>query len=336
MAATPAWPVLQTGSSGKNVSALQCLLTYHGYSLTIDGSFGSGTKTAVTNFQTSKNLSPDGIAGQNTLTALIVTVQNGVNNYAARAAQYLLSKFETITVDGIFGSNSTTTTRTFQQKMEISVDGSVGPTTWRYLFGYDVYPTTPPPVNGTVYASVCAGSSTLSTAQRDANARYIYNYLINQGFTKQAACGVLGNMQQESNMNPGIWQVSNNTSYGYGLVQWTPATVFLNRAVDTGVISTANATTINALTNSDPKKLMDAELACLIWCCTSRGDFFAPTAGGSMDHTGYRMTFTQFKASTLDAGTLAKVFHDHYERSADGTSGLNTRATYGTNWYNNL
>lgn len=334
MAATPAWPVLQTGSSGKNVSALQCLLTFQGYSLTIDGSFGSGTQTAVINFQRSKNLSPDGVAGQNTLLALIVTVQNGANNYAARAAQYLLSKFETITVDGAFGSNSTAVTVTFQQKMGISSDGIVGPTTWQYLFGYDVYPGTPP--SGTVYASVCAGSSTLSTAQRAANAAYVYNYLRGQGFTKQAACGVLGNMQQESGINPGIWQVLNNTGYGYGLVQWTPATVFLNRAVDTGVISAANAATINALTNSDPKKLMDAELACLIWCCTTRGDFFAPTAGGSMDHTGYRMTFSQFKASTLDAGTLAKVFHDHYERSADGASGLNTRATNAISWYNTL
>lgn len=334
MATTPAWPVLQIGSSGKNVSALQCLLTFRGYSLTIDGGFGTGTQTAVTNFQSSRSLTPDGVAGESTLSALIVTVQNGTNNYAARAAQYLISKFETITVDGAFGTNSTTISRTFQQKMVISVDGAVGPTTWRYLFGYDFYPSAPP--SGTVYASVCTGSSTLSTAQRATNAGYACNYLITQGFTKQAACGVLGNMQQESGINPGIWQVSNNTGSGYGLVQWTPATVFLNRAVDTGVISAANATTVNALTNSNPQKLMDAELACLIWCCTTRGDFFAPTAGGSMDHTGYRMTFTQFKASTLDAGTLAKVFHDHYERSGDGASVLNTRATYATNWYSAL
>lgn len=335
MASVPAWPVLQVGSSGKNVSALQCLLTFHGYSLTIDGSFGSGTRTALINFQSSRNLSPDGIAGQNTLSALVVTVLNGSSSYAARAAQYLLSKFETITIDGIFGSNSTNTTITFQQKMDIQPDGIVGMPTWQYLFGYSSYPSTPPS-SGTVYASVCTGTSTLSTAQMNANAIYVYNYLIGQGFTKQSACGVLGNMQRESGINPGIWQVSNNTSYGYGLVQWTPATTFLNRAVATDVLTAATAATVNALTNSDPKKLMDAELDCLIWCCTSRGDFFAPTAGGSMDHTGYRMTFTSFKASTLDAGTLAKVFHDHYERSADGTSGLNTRASYATNWYNAL
>jgi|GEM_PF-970807 len=335
MATAPSWPVIKTGNSGKNVYALQCLLVYRGYSVTIDGSFGSGTKTAVTNFQRANNLTADGEAGGNTLSALIVTVQSGTTNYAARAAQYLLSKFETLTIDGAFGSGSATTARAFQTKMAISSDGIIGSTSWRYLFGYDSYPGGGGTASG-VYATVCTGASTLTSAQMNANATYIYNYLRNQGFTKNAACGVLGNMQAESVLNPGIWERSNNTSYGYGLVQWTPATVFLNRAVSTNVISAATATAINNLTNSNAQTLMDAELACLIWCCTTRGDFFKPTAGGSMDHTGYRLTFAEYKASTLNVGTLAKVFHDHYERSGDSTTGLNTRATYATNWYNSL
>ena len=148
------------------------------------------------------------------------------------------------------------------------------------------------------------------------------NGLYNQGFTKNAACGVLGNMQQESGINPGIWQSTNNISLGYGLVQWTPATVFLNRAVETNVLSAATAAAVNALTNSNPSALMNAELSCLLWCCTSRGDFFKPTAGGSMDHTGVRLSFSEFKTSTLDAGKLAIVFHAHYERSADGSKEL--------------
>ena len=52
-----------------------------------------------------------------------------------------------------------------------------------------------------------------------------------------------------------------------------------------------------------------------------------------MNHTGHFLTFAQFKASTLDAGTLAKVFHDHYERSADNATRLEQRATYARNWY---
>lgn len=188
-------------------------------------------------------------------------------------------------------------------------------------------------VSGQAYASVCTGASTLTSAQMASNAKYICHYLMSQGFTKNAACGVLGNMQQESGLNPGIWQYTNNVSQGYGLVQWTPATTFLDRAVATGVISTASAAAINAVTTSNPKKLMDAELSCLIWCCTSRHDFFSPSSSSSMNHTGHFLTFSQFKASTLDAGTLAKVFHDHYERSADNATRLEQRATYARNWY---
>ena len=101
--------------------------------------------------------------------------------------------------------------------------------------GGEVTPT------GDVYATVCTTSSTVSSSQRLANVQYIYEYLRANGFTKQAACGVLGNMESESQFNPGIWQSTNNLSNGYGLVQWTPATVFLNYAKDQGIFSAATA-----------------------------------------------------------------------------------------------
>lgn len=193
----------------------------------------------------------------------------------------------------------------------------------------------PAPSPSTVYASVCAGSSTLTSTERSANAAYICAYLMSLGFTKNAACGVLGNMQQESGINPGIWQSLNNTSQGYGLVQWTPATTFLNRAVNDGILSAATATAVNTLTNNNPKTLMDEELECLIWCCATRGDWIKPT--GSMQHTNYSMTLNEFMDSTLSAYTLAIVFHDHYERSGDSLTTIqNTRATFAANWYNDL
>ena len=240
MATIPNWPNISYGQSSTNVKALQLLLTYRGYNLSVDGIFGDGTRSAVKNFQTSYGLSADGIAGENTLTALVVTVASRTINNAARAAQTLLSKFEILTVDGDFYTGSAQSTSTFQTTMGISpVTGIVNLLTWQYLFGYDTYPgaiiITP---TGTVYASVCSGTSTLSESQMKANAEYIYDYLIGQGFTKNAACAVLGNMQAESGINPGIWQYSNHDlSGGYGLVQWTPATKFLNRAVSLGIIS---------------------------------------------------------------------------------------------------
>ncbi len=306
MAATPAWPVLQTGNSGKNVSALQCLLTYQGYSLTIDGSFGSGTQTAVINFQKSKGLTADGVAGANTLSALIVTVQNGANNYAARAAQYLLSKFETITVDGIFGSNSVTVTKNFQQKMGITSDGIIGPTTWQYLFGYSAYPSSG---SGSVYCS----NSYLTLSQMTVNAQYILNYLLDKGWTKNAVCGMLGNMQTESTINPGIWQSlnENNMSGGFGLVQWTPATNYINWAQN------------NNLTVAD----MDSELQRILYEVSAGLQFYATST--------YNMSFTQFTHSTESAYYLACVFLHNYERPANASQDQ-TRGNQATYWYNTL
>lgn len=341
MATCPNWPNLQSGQKNTNVKALQHLLIYHGADIQADGSFGPATKAAVQAFQESVDLRPDGIAGKNTLSKLVVTVKKRTTNQAARAAQTLLAKFESLSIDGDFYTASSVAATNFQEKMGIYEPDSysepgysnVDAITWQYLFGYDAYPSTGGSGNGSgVYASVCAVASTLTTAQMNANAEYIYNFLRNQGFTKQAACGVLGNMQAESMINPGIWERKDNTSYGYGLVQWTPATKFLNRAVSKGTITAATAAAVDTLANNAPKTLMDAELECLIWGCTSGGEFFAPAS--SMQHSGYSMTFAQYKASTLSASVLAVVFHDHFERSADNNTGLSKRSTYATNWYN--
>ena len=84
MAAVPPWPILQQGSAGTNVRALQCLLNYrnNNTALTDDGGFGPITRNAVITYQSSNGLSPDGMAGQNTLSSLIATVQNGTINSA--------------------------------------------------------------------------------------------------------------------------------------------------------------------------------------------------------------------------------------------------------------
>ena len=58
------------------------------------------------------------------------------------------------------------------------------------------------------------------------NAQYILNYLRAKGWTKNAVCGMLGNMQSESTISPGRWQDGDagNMNLGVGLTQWTKAT----------------------------------------------------------------------------------------------------------------
>ena len=58
MASIPSWPNLSQGNTGKNVSALQCLLNYrnNNTALAVDGSFGPAVYNAVVAFQKSKGI----------------------------------------------------------------------------------------------------------------------------------------------------------------------------------------------------------------------------------------------------------------------------------------
>ncbi len=64
-------PVLRLGSTGPYVTELQSTLkTLLYYTGEIDGNFGTSTENAVKRFQTNNNLTPDGIVGRNTWSAL--------------------------------------------------------------------------------------------------------------------------------------------------------------------------------------------------------------------------------------------------------------------------
>lgn len=70
------------------------------------------------------------------------------------------------------------------------------------------------------------------------NAQYIMDYLITKGWTKESICGMLGNMQTESTINPGIWQSldEGNPRLGFGLVQWTPSTKYTDWCKANGLV----------------------------------------------------------------------------------------------------
>lgn len=61
---------LRLGSKGSEVKELQSALTRAGYSLTVDGVFGTKTASAVVSFQDRYGLSTDGIVGAKTWKAL--------------------------------------------------------------------------------------------------------------------------------------------------------------------------------------------------------------------------------------------------------------------------
>lgn len=70
------------------------------------------------------------------------------------------------------------------------------------------------------------GNRYLSLAEMQNNAEIIQAYGLSEGWSVNAICAILGNMQAESSINPGIWESLAPFQGGYGLVQWTPYTKY--------------------------------------------------------------------------------------------------------------
>lgn len=152
---------------------------------------------------------------------------------------------------------------------------------------------------GDYFGSPYNSSAALNQAQMETNARYIYNSLNASGWTLESVCGMLGNMEVESSLNPGRWQNDtvapvDPTGVGYGLVQWTPYTNYTSWATGAGY--------------TDPS-IMDANLARINYELANNLQWI-PTYQ-------YPMTFAAFKVSTLRPYDLAMMFLANYERPAE-------------------
>jgi penicillin-insensitive murein DD-endopeptidase len=66
-------PTLRLGAQGPEVRRLQELLRAKGYTLTVDGDFGQGTRQVLRRFQLDEGLQPDGVAGPATWAKLTDT-----------------------------------------------------------------------------------------------------------------------------------------------------------------------------------------------------------------------------------------------------------------------
>ncbi len=68
--------ILKRGSVGGEVGLLQTLLNFHGFSLECDSSFGPTTQKVLIEFQKSRGIASDGIAGPSTWQELIKIAKN--------------------------------------------------------------------------------------------------------------------------------------------------------------------------------------------------------------------------------------------------------------------
>jgi cell wall-associated NlpC family hydrolase len=98
---------IRMGDQGDEVTQLQSALTSLGYSVAIDGDFGSATARAVKAFQESRGLEADGLVGAATYRALmgreLPEVSRGGSYVARRIVQ---TSFQYVGVPYVFGGTT--------------------------------------------------------------------------------------------------------------------------------------------------------------------------------------------------------------------------------------
>lgn len=79
------------------------------------------------------------------------------------------------------------------------------------------------------HAKPSGGYNLYNSQEGRDNMDMIYSVFSAQGYTLEAVCAIIGNMANESAMNPWRWQSDSvNYSAGYGLIQFTPARDYIN------------------------------------------------------------------------------------------------------------
>ena len=192
------------------------------------------------------------------------------------------------------------------------------------------------------YAIPTDHKTPLSEEEMQVNAEYIYDYLSEQGWTTEAICGLLGNIQRESKMNPGEWQKLNNETKGYGIAQWSPAYEGFfkwleeENGYDMGCYekgSVNGAEVVNNLAVSDPQMLLDLQLEYLTLSC-EKGVYVQWLPGLAVENGApYPMSYEEYINSTLSPSELAVMFEASYERSGDTLDMIQERKDNAENWY---
>lgn len=158
----------------------------------------------------------------------------------------------------------------------------------------------------------------LSQSEQLHNAQNVVTllYQSGKGWTKESICAILGNMSQESNVNPNLYEKGYTWAQdkGYGLVQWTPRSKYWNWA-------TSN--------NLDPKSAISQ---------IKRISYEIDNNIQWIKKQSYPITFREFvtNSKNKDIEYLVKAFMYNYERPNLKYAKLENRIAFAKLCYNKL
>jgi peptidoglycan hydrolase-like protein with peptidoglycan-binding domain len=134
------YPQLNSGATGAQVTAAQCLLQSAGYlpnNLDPSGVLDATTAAAVKAFQQAVGLAATGAIDSHTWTALLSagdtpTLRSGSTGAAVERLQRALTAAlaRTVAIDGQFGAGTDTAVRNYQTAHALGTDGIVGAKSW--------------------------------------------------------------------------------------------------------------------------------------------------------------------------------------------------------------
>lgn len=142
------------------------------------------------------------------------------------------------------------------------------------------------------------------------NALSVYACLNAWGWTLEAVCGVLGNIESESGYNPWRWQsdivlpegdprIGYQNAHAYGLCQWDPAGKYINNS---GSFQGYGP-------NYSDKRGSQYDATAQMWYLNNYADYY-PTSS-------YPLSYAQYKAATIDNYTidyLTRAWFYNFER----------------------
>ena len=158
-----------------------------------------------------------------------------------------------------------------------------------------------------------SGNRYLNQTEMENNASIIYYYFSARGWSIEAISAMVGNMQVESTVNPGLWEGLTPYSGGYGLVQWTPYTKFSDWA------------------GSGWETNHDLQLDRIMYELNNNLQWSAARGDGESGSGTFYQTFADFTVSTLPPSVLANQWCYKYEYPAVRPQPI--RGTYADQWY---
>lgn len=150
----------------------------------------------------------------------------------------------------------------------------------------------------------------LTQSEMEHNATLVWRYFGSRGWTIEAVSAMLGNMQSESTINPGIWESFIVGGGGYGLVQWTPHNKYSEWAGQ-------------GWQNNGTKECERIEY--------EKDNGLQWFENPDVTPSNPPISFKEFSTSTLPVGTLANYFLWYYEHPRDPIQP--NRAEQAEKWY---